>query len=238
MKRTIITIALVLSPSLTLAVCGDLNGSGTLSASDALAALKAAVGQEVVLECPAPSAVRQTGQTTCYNAAGVEVGCAGTGNDGDLQRGVVRSFVDNGDGTISDNATGLMWEKLSNDGSVHDKDNTYTWASAFMVKVATLNYEAFATHTDWRMPSRFELETLVNLGVANPATFLAFNSACTSGCTPLTCSCTPQDSRFWSSSTAGSGEFGYAWYVDFSWGVVAEYNATQLTRVRAVRGGL
>jgi hypothetical protein len=43
-------------------------------------------------------------------------------------------FVDNGDGTISDRRTGLMWEKKSaldgrpNDDDLHDGDNTYQWA--------------------------------------------------------------------------------------------------------------
>ena len=43
-------------------------------------------------------------------------------------RAVRRRFVDNGDGTITDTQTGLMWEKKSDDGSIHDKDNRYTWA--------------------------------------------------------------------------------------------------------------
>jgi hypothetical protein len=38
--------------------------------------------------------------------------------------------VDNGDGTITDDQTGLMWEKKddNNTGGIHDKDNEYTWA--------------------------------------------------------------------------------------------------------------
>ena len=62
--------------------------------------------------------------------------------------------MDNGDGTITDTKTGLMWEKLSDDGSIHDKDTAYTWANAFAVKVATLNGGGgFAGHTDWRVPN-------------------------------------------------------------------------------------
>src|SRR5215475_7571875 len=44
-------------------------------------------------------------------------------------------FVDNGDGTVTDQATGLVWEKKDNlDGNAnfadpHDADNTYTWSS-------------------------------------------------------------------------------------------------------------
>jgi hypothetical protein len=67
-----------------------------------------------------------TGQTTCWDSAGAVIPCAGTGNDGDIQAGATLSYTDNGDGTITDNNTGLMWAKKSDDGSIHDKDNAYT----------------------------------------------------------------------------------------------------------------
>ncbi len=72
-----------------------------------------------------------TGQTTCYTSGGAVTPCAGTGQDGDVQAGATLSYTDNGDGTITDNNTGLMWEKKSDDGSIHDKDTTYTWDNAF-----------------------------------------------------------------------------------------------------------
>jgi hypothetical protein len=34
----------------------------------------------------------------------------------------------NGDGTATDYDTGLQWEQKTDDGSVHDKDNTYSWS--------------------------------------------------------------------------------------------------------------
>ncbi len=37
--------------------------------------------------------------------------------------GRVHSYTDNGDGTVTDNQTGLTWEKKSDDGSIHDKDD-------------------------------------------------------------------------------------------------------------------
>src|SRR6266446_8828956 len=45
-------------------------------------------------------------------------------------------FVDNGDGTVTDNQTGLMWEKKENlDGTTdvsnqHDADNPYQWTAS------------------------------------------------------------------------------------------------------------
>ena len=37
-------------------------------------------------------------------------------------------FVDQGDGTVLDCVTGLMWEKKDRSGTLHDADNRYTWA--------------------------------------------------------------------------------------------------------------
>lgn len=96
--------------------------------------------------------VLKTGQTDSFQA----------GDDGDLELGTARSYTDNGDGTITDNATGLMWEKLTDDGTIHDKDNSYTWANAFAVKIAALNTANFAEHNDWRLPNVNELQTLAD----------------------------------------------------------------------------
>ncbi|HYC01400.1 MAG TPA: DUF1566 domain-containing protein [Candidatus Limnocylindrales bacterium] len=141
-----------------------------------------------------------SGQTLCWNSSGVLIDCAGTGHDGDHQNGFARNFVDNGDGTISDLATGLMWEKLSDDGGIHDKDTSYTWNDAFAVKVATLNSMSFAGYSDWRVPNVRELHSIVNFGAVYPAAYAEFNTNCTPGCTIDTCSCTRSD-NYWTSTT-------------------------------------
>src|SRR2546427_2511051 len=115
--------------------------------------------------CPLPA----TGQTTCGDSSGTVITCAGTGQDGDLQEGAPLAYVDNGDGTVTDVNTGLMWEKLSNDGTVHDKDNTYTWANAFAEHVATLNDTRFAGRDDWRLPNVRELQSIANYQDLLPA---------------------------------------------------------------------
>ena len=59
----------------------------------------------------------QTGQTTCWDKNGNVIPCAGTGQDGDIQAGVAwpnPRFTDNGDGTVTDNLTGLMWTQNAN----------------------------------------------------------------------------------------------------------------------------
>ena len=54
----------------------------------------------------------QTGQTTCWDEDGAELtSCDGTGQDGDILAGAnwpTPRFKDNGDGTMTDNLTGLM----------------------------------------------------------------------------------------------------------------------------------
>ena len=59
----------------------------------------------------------QTGQTKCYDTNGNQIPCAGTGQDGEIQAGVAwpnPRFTDNGNGTVTDNLTGLMWTKDAN----------------------------------------------------------------------------------------------------------------------------
>ena len=98
-----------------------------------------------------------------------------------------------------------MWKKLSDDGSIHDKDTTYTWTNAFATKVAALNGGGgFAGYTDWRVPNRNELESLVNVGAVNPAVFPAFNTSCAPACTVLICSCTASNIRDLISQIVGS----------------------------------
>jgi len=178
-----------------------------------------------------------TGQTTCWNSGGSVIPCAGTGHDGEIQAGAALAYVDNGDGTVTDINTGLMWEKLSDDGTIHDWDDRYTWDDAFAVKVATLNGGGgFAGHGDWRVPNLTELESIRNLQNFNPAVSAAFNTGCTPGCTVTTFSCT-QSNGYWSSSSHASYPYS-SWFVLFSYGYVSADTKTDIAYVRAVRGGL
>jgi hypothetical protein len=161
-------------------------------------------------------------------------------------------FVDNGDGTITDTQTGLMWEKKSDDGSIHDKDNYYTWSTAFTTFLATVNAGAgFAGYTDWRLPSEEgwnspftgpkELDSILAApypctGLSNPCVPPAFNTGCTGGCTVTSCSCT-QSNYYWS-ATSYVPLPGNAWDVGFDTGLVNPNDENSFIYVRAVRGGL
>ena len=79
-----------------------------------------------------------------------------TGDDGDLQKGVVcpeppePRFTDNGDGTVTDNCTGLMWKQQHLGGM--------TWNDV----LDTCNSLIFAAYDDWRLPNVRELQTLID----------------------------------------------------------------------------
>ncbi|MCG8671345.1 MAG: hypothetical protein MI867_18205, partial [Pseudomonadales bacterium] len=62
------------------------------------------------------------GQTTPFAA----------GSDDDVQAGTPLAYVDKGDGTITDENTELMWEKLDDNDidSLHDQDAAWTWMGA------------------------------------------------------------------------------------------------------------
>lgn len=170
-------------------------------------------------------------------------------------------FADNGDGTVTDHETGLVWEKKADlDGTPvnctsagvcpdpHDADNQYTWTdntvptaaptgTAFTVFLAQLNAGGgFAGHTDWRLPTLAELHALVNYADAtSPLIVPAFDTGCSPSCTITTCSCTAP-ARHWTDTTVVSTPLD-AWVVDPGNGEVLWDTKDATYGVRAVRTG-
>jgi len=135
-----------------------------------------------------------------------------------------------------------MWEKKSDDGGIHDKDNPYT--SGMTSSPYTLNGTmvttrngggGFAGHTDWRIPTVNELQGIVNYQNVFPSTYSAFNTSCAATCTVTTCSCT-QSSFHWSSSIYQFNSDD-AWGVSVNDGFVNDDGKNFSRYVRAVRGG-
>lgn len=116
-----------------------------------------------------------TGQTTCYDSFGAEINCAGSGQDGEIQQGVPwpnPRFTDNVDGTITDNLTGLMWAKDAGTPTVETcVGGGKTWEEG-LIYIECLNSHNYLGHSDWRLPNINEMESLVNSGTTNSATWL------------------------------------------------------------------
>ncbi len=109
------------------------------------------------------SQIWKTGQKASY----------ADGDDGDLQRGVSwpsPRFTDNGDGTVTDNLTGLTWLKDANCfGSKLWQDALGTVAD---FNSNPDNYDCpdyTATYTEWRLSNRKELRSLIDYSNPYPA---------------------------------------------------------------------
>ncbi len=149
------------------------------------------------LECPVCEEgagrinIPRTGQTACYNSNGSIIDCSGTGQDGHIQAGIawpVPRFTDNGNGTLTDNLTGLTWLQdancistqypdFDNDGSFGYQwgDGLVSWQHAFDF-VAGINNGDYPDcgggRNDWRLPNVNEIESLMNTGVYQPLVWL------------------------------------------------------------------
>lgn len=250
-------------------ICGDVNESGSLTAGDALMVLKGAVGQPVELKCRAITDLAICQAATCGNDA-AEYGevCDG----GDLRGSTCQSeapdtpygrlacglncasldtsgckarFTDNGDGTVTDNGTNLMWEKKDTDldsgadaSNPHDVDNTYTWSASNTAATGTvftdfldkLNGQGgpetgFAGYYDWRLPTVEELSSIRDNSVPGCGS----GSACIDGALAPA-----QPDGYWS-STSFPGYPLTAWCIDFSSGQPINNSKTDSYFVRAVR---
>jgi hypothetical protein len=104
-----------------------------------------------------------TAQATCYESNAVipcpEDGSAFSGQDGNYQ-GLAPSYQVNGDGTVTDLVTGLMWTQspdLNGDGTINVQDKlTYSGALASAEALTVGGYD------DWRVPGIKELYSLMN----------------------------------------------------------------------------
>jgi len=63
----------------------------------------------------------------------------------------INNFVDNNDGTITDNATGLMWQQ-ADDGIARDWQNALSYAETLTL----------SDYSDWRLPNAKELQSIVD----------------------------------------------------------------------------
>ena len=124
----------------------------------------------------------------------------------------VADFVDNGDGTVSDTATGLIWQQ-TDDGLKRNWQEALSYCEALIL----------ADKIDWRLPNIRELQSIVDDRRYNPAIDSSFN--CNT------------DSCYWAGSTNASQEYT-GWLVHFLHGESNEYHSKRsMDYVRCVRVG-
>ncbi|MDH4163516.1 MAG: DUF1566 domain-containing protein [Nitrospirota bacterium] len=163
--------------------------------------------------------IPDTGQTICSDSSGTLIACPLTDNplaqDGSYTIDAP-SFTDNVDGTITDSVTGLMWQK-TDDGTTLNWTSANSYCEGLVLPVGG--------YSDWRLPSRMELLTIVDYGKKSPAIDMTFFTK-TAGVW----------GHYWSntSSIFYLNEY-YVWYVDFSNGSTSHDKKTGLGAVRCVR---
>jgi hypothetical protein len=158
----------------------------------------------------------------------------GTGSTCDNPR-----FDDHGDGTVTDRLTALQWEKKTDDATVHDKDNVYTWStagdgnptdadgSAFTSFFAALNSGGcFAGHCDWRLPTIYELQTIL-LEPYPCTTSPCIDQAVFGPAVPI---------LYWSDTSKATAP-SEAWGVYHLFGDIGSQFKVNMNAVRAVRTG-
>jgi len=120
-------------------------------------------------------------------------------------------YVDNGNGTVTDARTGLVWQQ-SDDGQYRNWQNALGYCEGL----------SLGGHSDWKLPNIRELRSIVDFSRYYPAIDPVFS--CRSG-------------LYWSSSTYANYPT-IAWSVDFYDGYVDAYGKTTSSfDVRCVRGG-
>jgi len=75
---------------------------------------------------------------------------------------MAKRFIDNGDGTVTDTETGLMWKQT--DG-FQDESFFHTWMKAYDY-IRELNNSKFSGYIDWRMPNVEEAESLYDADIS------------------------------------------------------------------------
>ncbi len=156
-----------------------------------------------------------TGQEKCYDTNGAEISCPAAGKayygQDAHSLGKAAAYTDNGNQTITDRNTGLTWVEF-------DEGIQRTWEDA----LSYCNELSFAGHNNWRLPSKFELESIVDYGQFYPAIKQPF-------------SC--QRSFYWSSTPHAANPV-YAWSVYCLDGADHWVHRSNNYYVRCVRDGI
>jgi hypothetical protein len=165
-----------------------------------------------------------------------------------VKAGIACRFRDNGDGTVTDFDTGLMWEKKIETiltvpcgffppGPLRCVTRDFTWAEAMSqflselngaFDVATSAQAGHAGHTDWRVPTYPEVLTILDVDVPG----------CNTGGACIDPTFGPTAVRSHWSSTTSAADPNEAHVGDFSEGDTPDISKDAAIAVRAVRRDL
>lgn len=129
---------------------------------------------------------------------------------GDSKFGLGPMLKDNGDGTVTDQRTGLIWQKVQ-------ASQAMSWEEALKHCATT----EIAGHKDWRLPNIKELRSLSDDGKVRPSIDKSLFPGAKSA-------------SYWS-STSQANRPERAWYVEFTTGLVTYSDKTEKLEVIAVR---
>ena len=116
---------------------------------------------------------------------------------GAIGAGAQERFIDNGDGTVTDNLMGLMWAKTDNRADIF-------WKEALLWIKNNFPKQIGSQYDDWRLPTTHELVSIVDYNEYEPAIDIAVFPG------------TGPD-RYWASNEyVGSSDD--AWFVAFNTG--------------------
>lgn len=164
----------------TTAIVGTPIGVSVASHAESVADTTVTARNGCEIELAAILQLPKTGQTTSYDT--------GNADDGHLEVGLpwpTPRFVSNGDGTATDELTGLVWlvdadcaDTIGYDpNSTGDGRLSQPGALAFIdeINAGSLDVSGCGytgSDTDWRLPNALELESLINIETAEQATWL------------------------------------------------------------------
>ena len=207
----------------SLPPCHDINGDGSSDMTDAIFFLMWQFFRGPAPTCPTRVPGLGTGQRTCYDQNGQVEDCVGgscVGQDGFYANGCPSEdrFTDNGDGTVTDSCTGLVWQQEVGNGGVG-----MSWCDS-------LSYCAgleLAGHDNWRLPNVKELQSIIDYERAGFAIDPIFEWSGATASAPR---------EYWSSTTYTDNP-GSAWYVGIYGGKILNARKHRSYVVRAVRDG-
>jgi len=167
---------------------------------------------------PSAETLPDTGIKKCYDNT-KEIPCPNPGQafyGQDAQYlGAQLAYKDNGDGTVTDLNTGLMWEQ-TDDGQRHTFQEAIDYCEALTLPLGG--------YSDWRVPNVGELLSLPDFGRYDPAIDTNYFPGCrTSGC-------------YWSNN-ATLEDMDYIWVVSFVEGFPHQWDKNATDWIRCVRGG-